>query len=71
MELDNNFERARTLILKAIEMEPGIADYYMTLARAYKGMDKKSAAIAQLEQVLKIDPKNKLAAKEIKALKRG
>ncbi|HUT52464.1 MAG TPA: DnaJ domain-containing protein [bacterium] len=71
MELDNNFERARGLVLKAIEMEPGIVDYHMTLARAYKGLNQKAAAIVQLEKVLKIEPKNKLAAKEIKALKRG
>jgi curved DNA-binding protein CbpA len=71
MELDNNYDGARTMVLKAIEMEEGVADYHMTLARAYRGMDKKAAAKVQFEKVLEIEPKNKQATKELKALKRG
>ena len=71
IELDKNFEGARAMVLKAIEMEEGVADFHMTLARVYKGMGQKAAAKVQLEKVLKLEPKNKLAAKELKALKRG
>jgi curved DNA-binding protein CbpA len=71
MELDGNYERARALVLKALDLEPRIPDYHMTLARAYKGLDQKAAAIVQLEKVLQLDAKNKIAAKELKALKRG
>lgn len=70
MELESDYERARSLVLKAIEMEPGVADYHIALARAYKGLGQKAAAIVQLEKVLKLDPKNKVIAKELKALKR-
>lgn len=71
MELQSDYSRARAFCLKAIEMDDGVPDYHMALARAYKGLDQKAAAILQLEKVLKLEPKNKLAAKELKALKRG
>ncbi len=71
MELDANYERARSMLLKAIEMESGVPEYHMCLARAYKGLGQKQPAIVQLEKVLKLDPKNKIASKELKSLKRG
>ncbi len=71
LELDANYDRARTLALKAIDMEPGVPEYHMCLARAYKGLGQKQSAIVQLEKVLKLDPKNKIASKELKSLKRG
>ncbi len=71
IELERNYERARALALKAIELEEGVADFHSTLARAYKGLGQKAAAMIQLEKVLKLNPKDKLAAKELKALKRG
>ncbi len=71
IEIQGNHEKARSLLLKAIEMEPGVADYHMALARAYKGLKQIPAAVIQLEKVLKLDPKNKLAAKELKSLWRG
>jgi curved DNA-binding protein CbpA len=71
MELENNNEKARVMVLKAIEMEPGVAEYHATLARAYKGLGQKAASIMQLEKAVKLDPGNKLLAKELKALKRG
>jgi curved DNA-binding protein CbpA len=71
MEVENNYEKGKALALKAIEMEPGVSDYHITLARAYKGMGQKAAAIIQLEKVLQMDPKNKLIAKELKALRKG
>jgi len=70
MELDRNFAKARTMILKAIDMKAGVADYHMTLARAYKGLGQKAAAMMQLQKVLDIEPKNKIAQKELKALKK-
>jgi len=71
LELDANYDRAKTLALKAIEMEAGVPEYHMCLARAYKGLGQKQPAITQLEKVLKMDPKNKIASKELKSLKRG
>jgi len=71
MELERNYERARSLLLKAIELEEGVADYHMALARAYKGLGQKAAAMVQLEKVLKLEPKNKIASKELKSLKKG
>lgn len=71
MELDSNYEKARALCLKAIEMESDMPEYHMTLARSYKGLGQKGAAMIQLQKVLNLDPKNKVAAKELKALKRG
>ena len=71
MELENNHEKARVMVLKAMEMEPGVAEYHATLARAYKGLGQNAASIMQLEKALKLDPGNKVLAKELKALKRG
>ncbi|MFO8055901.1 MAG: DnaJ domain-containing protein, partial [bacterium] len=71
MELDANYERARSLALKAVEMEAGVPEYHLCLARAYKGLGQKQPAIVQLNKVLKLDPKNKIASKELKSLKRG
>jgi len=71
MELEANYEKARALCLKAIEMQAGVAEFHLTLARAYKGLNQKAAAIMQLEKVLSLDPKNELAAKELKTLKRS
>ncbi len=71
MELEGNYELARSLSLKAIEKQPEAVDFRMTLARAYKGLGQKAAAMVQFNKVLEIQPKNKLAIKELKALKRG
>lgn len=71
MKKERNYERAKVNCLKAIEMDPNVAVYHLCLARAYQGLGQKPAAIQQLERVLKMDPKHKEAAKELKSLKKG
>jgi curved DNA-binding protein CbpA len=67
---DGNFEKARTFVLKSIEMEEGVASFHITLARIYVGLEQYPAARIQYNKVLKWEPKNKAAAKGLKAIRR-
>ena len=70
--LDNqhNFERARALILKAIELRKGNPDYHFLLGQVYQGLGQRQPAVIQFEKTLELNPKHKSAAKELKALRK-
>jgi curved DNA-binding protein CbpA len=70
LNYQNNFEKARSLCLKAIELGEGDPKYHFILGLAYKGLGQMSAAAIQFEKVLELDPKNKKASKELKAVRR-
>jgi tetratricopeptide (TPR) repeat protein len=70
LEHQHNYERARALILKAIDLEKGNPDFHFLLGRAYEGLGQKQPAVIQFEKTLELNPKHKSAAKELKALRK-
>ena len=70
LEHQRNYERVRTLILKAIELQKGNSDFHFLLGQAYEGLDQKQPAIIQFEKTLELNPKHKSAAKELRALRK-
>lgn len=70
LEQQHNYERARVLVLKAIELKKGEADFHFLLGQAYQGLGQKQPAIIQMEKALERNPKHKPAAKELKALRK-
>lgn len=70
LEHQRNYERARLLLLKAIELKKGEAEYHFLLGLAYQGLNQKQPAIIQMEKTLELNPKHKAAAKELKALRK-
>jgi len=71
LNYQNNFERARSLCLKAIELRAGDSKYHFILGLAYKGLGQMSAAAIQFEKVLELEPKHKRASKELKAVRKS
>lgn len=71
LKYQENFEKARTLCLKAIELAGGNPRYHLVLGLAYKGLGQMLPAAIQFEKVLELDPKNKQAAKELKAVRKS
>ena len=70
LEHPRNYERARALILKAIDLQKGNPDFHFLLGQAYEGLGQKQAAIIQFEKTLGLNHKHKNAAKELKALRK-
>jgi len=70
LEHQHNYERARALILKAIDLKKGNPDFHFLLGRAYEGLGQKQPAVIQFEKTLELNPKHKSAAKELKALRK-
>jgi curved DNA-binding protein CbpA len=71
LKYQKNYERARSLCIKAIELKEGQPMYHLVLGQAYKGMGQKQAARVQFEKVLQMEPKNRQASKELKAIKKS
>ena len=67
---DGSHDKARTFVLKAIEMREGVPEFHLTLARIYSRLGQIPAARIQYNKVLKWEPKNKAVSKELKALRR-
>jgi curved DNA-binding protein CbpA len=70
LEQQHNYERARVLVLKAIDLKKGNADFHFLLGQAYQGLGQKQPAIIQMEKALELNPKHKQAAKELRALRK-
>ncbi len=62
-------KEAEEAILKAIELEPHHADYYVHLGLIYLNAELKKRAVRQFETALTWDPANKKAQKELDKLK--
>ncbi len=54
---------------KAVEVEPRNVEYTMNLASAYVDLGMPTNAVRAYERVLRIEPKNSVAAKALKRLK--
>jgi Flp pilus assembly protein TadD len=54
---------------KAVEVEPRNVSYTMELAAAYVDLGMPTNAVRAYERVLRLEPKNSVAAKALKRLK--
>jgi curved DNA-binding protein CbpA len=67
--MQNRIKEAEETILKAIELEPHNANYFVHLGEIYIKAGMKKRAIRQFEIALKWDPTNKRVQKELEKLK--
>lgn len=69
--MQRRHKEAEETILKAIELEPHNADYYVHLGKIYLQAGIKKRAAYQFETALGWDPTNKRAQTELEKLKKG
>lgn len=58
LNMESGFERARDLLLRAIQIDPSYDQAYSELAKAYRGLGKSSDAIAALQRAIAINANN-------------
>ena len=54
--LQSNFEKARTLLLEAIQIDGSWAQEFEELSKAYRGLDQTEEAITSLKKAIALDP---------------
>jgi len=67
----DRWSEAETELKRAIELEPGNADYYVLLGQLYMKLRSMGRAIMQYEKALRLDPVNAKAKEQVDKLSKG